>query len=103
MSLVAPQRLAQFISIDVNKLSSEQYYQNVLNNRLILGMKILFYVMPIFPYARTQFKCNNFTQEKQIKAIADSGAKVVVSGGKIGDMALHFLNKYGLMAVRLNR
>jgi len=39
--------------------------------------------------------------EKQIKAIADSGAKVVVSGGKVGDMALHFLNKYGLMAVRL--
>ncbi len=39
--------------------------------------------------------------ESQIKALADSGAKVVVSGGKIGDMALHFLNKYGLMAVRL--
>lgn len=40
--------------------------------------------------------------EKQIKSIADTGAKVVVSGGKVGDMALHFLNKYGLMAVRLN-
>jgi len=40
--------------------------------------------------------------ESQIKAIADSGAKVVVSGGKIGDMALHYLNKYGLMAVRLS-
>lgn len=40
--------------------------------------------------------------EEQIKAIADSGAKVVVAGGKFGDMALHFLNKYQLMAVRLN-
>lgn len=40
--------------------------------------------------------------ENQIKAIADSGVKVVVSGGKIGDMALHYLNKYDLMAVRLN-
>jgi T-complex protein 1 subunit theta len=40
--------------------------------------------------------------ESQIKAVADSGAKVVVSGGKFGDMALHFMNKYGLMAVRLN-
>ncbi|KAH8389029.1 hypothetical protein KR200_009783 [Drosophila serrata] len=40
--------------------------------------------------------------ENQIKAIADTGVKVVVSGGKVGDMALHFLNKYGLMAVRLN-
>lgn len=40
--------------------------------------------------------------EGQIKAIADTGVKVVVSGGKVGDMALHFLNKYNLMAVRLN-
>jgi T-complex protein 1 subunit theta len=40
--------------------------------------------------------------EKQIKAIADAGVKVVVSGGKVGDMALHYLNKYGLMAVRLS-
>jgi T-complex protein 1 subunit theta len=39
--------------------------------------------------------------EKQIKEIVNSGAKVVVSGGKIGDLALHYLNKYGLMAVRL--
>ena len=39
--------------------------------------------------------------ENQIKAIVDSGAKVVVSGGKIGDLALHYLNKYGLMGVRL--
>lgn len=39
--------------------------------------------------------------EAQIKTIADSGAKVVVSGGKFGDMALHYCNKFGLMAVRL--
>merc|ERR1711981_39609 len=39
--------------------------------------------------------------EAQIKAIADTGVKVVVSGGKIGDLALHYLNKYGLMGVRL--
>lgn len=40
--------------------------------------------------------------ETQIKAIADTGAKVVVAGGKFGDMALHYMNKFGLMAVRLN-
>lgn len=40
--------------------------------------------------------------EDQIKAIADSGAKVVVAGAKFGDLALHFCNKYNLMAVRLN-
>ncbi|KAJ8682046.1 hypothetical protein QAD02_017838 [Eretmocerus hayati] len=39
--------------------------------------------------------------ESQIKSIADSGAKVVVSGGKFGDMALYFVNKYDMMAVRL--
>ncbi|XP_062562098.1 T-complex protein 1 subunit theta [Armigeres subalbatus] len=50
----------------------------------------------------------NFSQgeenllESQIKAIADTGAKVIVAGGKFGDMALHYMNKYNLMAVRLN-
>ncbi|CAF0787446.1 unnamed protein product [Didymodactylos carnosus] len=59
--------------------------------------------------------------ESQIKAIHDSGINVIVSGGKIGklflyyiylvlvhftfsilgEMALHFLNKYQIMAVRL--
>lgn len=39
--------------------------------------------------------------ESQVKAIADTGANVVVSGGKFGDMALYFLNKYNLMAVRI--
>ncbi|XP_015597853.1 T-complex protein 1 subunit theta [Cephus cinctus] len=39
--------------------------------------------------------------ESQIKSIADSGASVVVSGGKFGDMALHYMNKYNLMAVRI--
>ncbi|XP_072019103.1 T-complex protein 1 subunit theta-like [Amphiura filiformis] len=39
--------------------------------------------------------------EEQIKSIAEKGITVVVSGGKVGDMALHFLNKYNIMAVRL--
>ncbi|XP_076163413.1 chaperonin containing TCP1 subunit 8 isoform X2 [Ptiloglossa arizonensis] len=39
--------------------------------------------------------------EMQIKAIADSGATVIVAGGKFGDMALHYMNKYNLMAVRI--
>lgn len=39
--------------------------------------------------------------ESQIKAIADSGAAVIVSGGKFGDMALHYMNQYNLMAVRI--
>jgi T-complex protein 1 subunit theta len=39
--------------------------------------------------------------EKQIKSISDSGCTVLVAGGKIGDMALHYLNKYKIMGVRL--
>jgi len=50
----------------------------------------------------TNFSRGEETQlESQIKAIADSGANVVVAGGKFGDMALHYINKYGMMAVRL--
>ncbi|XP_057177064.1 T-complex protein 1 subunit theta isoform X1 [Triplophysa rosa] len=40
--------------------------------------------------------------EAQVKSIADSGATVVVTGGKVADMALHYANKYKLMVVRLN-
>jgi len=50
----------------------------------------------------TNFSRGEETQlENQIKAIADSGAEVIVAGGKIGDMATHYINKYNMMAVRL--
>lgn len=39
--------------------------------------------------------------EEYVKGISDSGAKVVVSGGAIGEMAMHFIEKYGMMAIRL--
>lgn len=39
--------------------------------------------------------------EQQVKSIAEAGVNVVVAGGKFGDMAIHYLNKYGIMAVRL--
>ena len=35
-----------------------------------------------------------------MKALSEAGFTVVVSGGKVGEMALHFLNKYNIMAVR---
>lgn len=38
--------------------------------------------------------------ESQVKAIKDAGASVVVTGGKVADMALHYANKYKLMVVR---
>jgi T-complex protein 1 subunit theta len=39
--------------------------------------------------------------EKQIKAIADSGANVIVSGAKFGPLGLHYVDKYKMTAVRL--
>jgi T-complex protein 1 subunit theta len=39
--------------------------------------------------------------EAQIKAIADQGVSVVVTGSKFGEMAQHFLNKYGIMMVKI--
>ena len=39
--------------------------------------------------------------EELIKGIADSGARVVAAGSAIGDMALHFIEKYGMMALRI--
>lgn len=38
--------------------------------------------------------------EAHVKAIADTGVNVVVTGGKVADMALHYANKYNLMVVR---
>merc|ERR1719259_958168 len=39
--------------------------------------------------------------EAQIRAIAETGVNCIVAGGKVGEMALHFLNKYKIMAIRL--
>nr|AAP34647.1 chaperonin-containing TCP-1 theta [Bigelowiella natans] len=39
--------------------------------------------------------------EASIKAIADSGVKVIVTGGSVGDMAKHFVEKYGMMLIRI--
>jgi T-complex protein 1 subunit theta len=39
--------------------------------------------------------------EEVIRAIAESGAKVIVSGASFGDMALHYIERYGLMAVKI--
>lgn len=39
--------------------------------------------------------------EEAIKAIADTGAKIIVSGGTFGEMALHFIERYGLMALKI--
>ncbi|KAJ6832826.1 T-complex protein 1 subunit theta [Iris pallida] len=40
--------------------------------------------------------------EELIKAVADSGAKVLVSGAAVGDMALHFCDRYKLMVLKIS-
>lgn len=42
-----------------------------------------------------------FSLFQQIKAIADTGCSVIVSGGKVGELAQHFCNKYKILVVRL--
>uniref|UniRef100_A0A7N0UZW4 CCT-theta n=1 Tax=Kalanchoe fedtschenkoi TaxID=63787 RepID=A0A7N0UZW4_KALFE len=39
--------------------------------------------------------------EELIKAVADSGAKVIVSGAAVGEMALHFCERYKLMVLKI--
>ena len=36
-----------------------------------------------------------------MKSIADAGCKVIVCGGKAGELYIHYCNKYSLMVVRL--
>ncbi|XP_066362406.1 T-complex protein 1 subunit theta-like isoform X2 [Miscanthus floridulus] len=40
--------------------------------------------------------------EELIKAVADSGANVIVSGAAVGDMALHFCERYKLMVLKIS-
>ncbi|CAN0449152.1 unnamed protein product [Discosporangium mesarthrocarpum] len=39
--------------------------------------------------------------EDVIKAICDAGTKVIVAGGTVSDMALHFVEKYGMMIIKV--
>jgi T-complex protein 1 subunit theta len=39
--------------------------------------------------------------EEIVKGLSEGGFNVMVTGGKIGELALHFLDKYKIMAVRL--
>lgn len=49
----------------------------------------------------------NFTKdeeaqvEKIFKELADAGVKVVVTGNGVGELALHYLNRYGILAVKV--
>ncbi|CAH8648098.1 unnamed protein product [Schistosoma guineensis] len=40
--------------------------------------------------------------EKHMRSLSDAGVKVIVSGGKVGELALHYANKLNMMVVRLS-
>eukprot|EP01027_Heterolobosea_sp_BB2_P020693 GEZU01029560.1.p1 GENE.GEZU01029560.1~~GEZU01029560.1.p1 ORF type:complete len:506 (-),score=198.49 GEZU01029560.1:105-1544(-) len=39
--------------------------------------------------------------EASIKAIAEAGVKVIVTGGSFGELAMHFIERHGMMAVKV--
>jgi len=47
----------------------------------------------------------NLTEERKmdeiVRSIRDAGAKVVVSGGSVSEMALHFIERYGMMCLKI--
>lgn len=48
------------------------------------------YILQLENYAKTE----EAKVEELIKSVAESGAKVIVSGAAVGEMALHFCERY---------
>jgi hypothetical protein len=51
-------------------------------------------IIPVLLQLENYAKTEEAKVEELIKAVADSGAKVIVSGAAVGDMALHFCERY---------
>lgn len=47
-------------------------------------------------------KAQEDQMEKVVKSIHESGAQIIVVHGKIAELAMHFLERYGIMVVKLN-
>lgn len=47
-------------------------------------------------------KTEEAKMEEIIKGIADSGVNVIVSGGTVSEMALHFINRYGMLCLKIS-
>jgi len=46
-------------------------------------------------------KSEELKMEQIIKSIADTGTKVVVSGGTVSEMAMHFIERYNMMCIKI--
>lgn len=49
----------------------------------------------------TYAKSEEARMEEIVKGVADAGVRLIFSGAAIGEMAMHFLEKYDIMAVRV--
>ena len=59
-----------------------------------------FSLMLCFAKVWSIFKPKNLFCFQEIKSIVDTGVNCIVSGGKVGEMALHFCNKFNILVVR---
>ena len=58
---------------------------------------------PVHTLATTAQAYSNSEEEsleRVIKAIADAGTKVIICGQAVGELALHFIEKYGMMIMK---
>jgi len=46
-------------------------------------------------------KSEETKMEEIIKSIADTGTKIIVSGGSISEMALHFIERYNMVCIKI--
>jgi T-complex protein 1 subunit theta len=46
-------------------------------------------------------KTEEIKMEEIIKSIADTGTKVIVSGGTVSEMAMHFIERYNMMCIKI--
>ncbi len=46
-------------------------------------------------------KSEELKMEQVIKSIADTGTKVIVSGGSVSEMAMHFIERYNMMCIKI--
>lgn len=46
-------------------------------------------------------KSEELKMEQIIKSIADTGTKVIVSGGSVSEMAMHFIERYNMMCIKI--
>lgn len=76
-------------SKEVNFMSS--FFSTYLSfNFFSLSVILCLLHLQLENYAKTE----EAKVEELIKSVADSGAKVIVSGAAVGEMALHFCERY---------